>query len=70
MLDDGRGHALDTPAAVFADAAALERIGLSAPAPQLLATRLRACGFTLSRVLYTEETFASDIADELSRAMP
>ena len=70
VLDDGRVHALDTRAAVFADAAALERIGLSAPAPQLLATRLRACGFTLSRVLYTEETLASDIADELSRAMP
>lgn len=69
VLDDGRVHALDTPAAVFTDAAALERIGLSAPAPQLLATRLRACGFTLPRALYTEETLAADIADELSRAM-
>lgn len=69
VLDDGRVHALDTPAAVFADAAALERIGLSAPAPQLLATHLRACGFTLPRALYTEETLAADIADELSRAM-
>lgn len=69
VLDDGRVHALDTPAAVFADAAALERIGLSAPAPQLLATRLRACGFTLPRAFYTEETLAADIADELSRAM-
>ncbi len=69
VLDDGRVHALDTPAAVFTDAAALERIGLSAPAPQLLATHLRACGFTLPRALYTEETLAADIADELSRAM-
>lgn len=69
VLDDGRVHALDTPAAVFTDAAALENIGLSAPAPQLLATRLRACGFTLPRALYTEETLAADIADELSRAM-
>lgn len=68
VLNDGRVHALGTPEAVFADVAALEQIGLSAPAPQLLAARLRTRGFALPRALYDEEALVADIAHELTHA--
>ena len=66
VLSEGRVFRLGTPAAVFADAAALKAVGLGAPAPEAFAASLREAGFTLGRDLYDERTLAADIAAQLA----
>lgn len=61
VLNEGRTFADDIPAAVFADADGLHRIGLGVPAAQHMALQLRHVGWPLDRPLYDERTLAEDV---------
>lgn len=67
ILNEGRQFMLAKPEEAFADAAVLKNVGLAAPAPQALASRLRAQGFGLPERLYSLEGLADAIATELAR---
>lgn len=65
VLESGSIARRGTPAQVFADPAALHRLGLAAPAPDAFAATLRSLGFMLPRPLYTVDELAAAIAEEL-----
>ena len=68
VLNEGELFALGTPEEVFARGEELRAIGLDVPAAQRLAHELRACGFTLPRALYDDESLADDLAAQLTGA--
>lgn len=65
VLSEGRQLMLGAPEEVFADADLLKSVGLSVPASQSLALRLRQKGFELPRSLYDVDSLADDIAAAL-----
>lgn len=65
ILNDGEVFALGSPSEVLACARELTRIGLDAPAAQLLANDLREAGFDLPLPYYSEGA----LADALSKAL-
>ena len=64
VLNQGKVHALGTPAEVFADGAGLKSIGLGQPAAQRVGAALVAGGVPICqpRGLFTLEGLASAIA--------
>ena len=64
MLNQGRMHALGTPAEVFADGDQMKAIGLGQPAAQRVGSKLMAKGIDLQQPdgLFTLETLTSAVA--------